>query len=263
VKLARFALAAILLLASSASAEVIFSRRIYRTVGTSYQQIWIWDPISGALTQLTRTARDHLGPLCEDGRIRFYSPIYPPSLWSFDRSTGKEHEIGPIQEVAESTPATPSCQHFAKLGELEACGNDETLTISNAGKQIGRFQIETDTCDGKCETPLRSLAWSDDGKWLLAGEEGLNDGSGQRQDDYYLVHIGTMKLSPVASAQTAFWLHGLDRILYQTPQHLAPLPGGRHQVWVQQLMSFDPETGKTTPITSGLSDNLSPAWCNR
>ena len=74
--------------------------------------------------------------------------------------------------------------------------------VSRSGKQIGRFQIQVDTCPidnhgtiGKCETPIRSLDWTEDGKWLLIGEEGLNDGSGQRQDDYYLVNLTTMKLS--------------------------------------------------------------------
>ncbi len=119
--------------------------------------------------------------------------------------------------------------------------------VSRSGKQIGRFQIQVNICPidnhgtiGKCETPIRSLDWTEDGKWLLIGEEGLNDGSGQRQDDYYLVNLATMKLSTVASAYTAFWLPGRDQIVYVTPQDLAPLPGGqrKHSVWVQQLNVF-------------------------
>ena len=73
---------------------------------------------------------------------------------------------------------------------------EETLVVSRSGKQIGRFQIQVNSCRvddhgaiGKCETPIRSLGWTDDGKWLLIGEEGLNDGSGQRQDDYYLLNL--------------------------------------------------------------------------
>ena len=73
---------------------------------------------------------------------------------------------------------------------------------------------------------------------------------GSRQDDYYLVNLATMKLSTVASADTAFWLPGRDQIVYLTPQDLAPLPGGhrKRNVWVQQLMFFDPVKG--TPITA-------------
>jgi hypothetical protein len=116
---------------------------------------------------------------------------------------------------------------------------------------------------GKCETPIRSLDWTEDGKWLLIGEEGLNDGSGQRQDDYYLVNLATMKLSTVASAYTAFWLPGRDQIVYVTPQDLVPLPGGqrKHNVWVQQLMFFDPVNGMPTAITSGPTNNVDSSWC--
>jgi hypothetical protein len=62
---------------------------------------------------------------------------------------------------------------------LEACGNDEILVLSRSGKQVGRFKIEVNTCPidnhgtiGKCETPIRSLDWTEDGKWLLIGESG-------------------------------------------------------------------------------------------
>ncbi len=72
-----------------------------------------------------------------------------------------------------------------------------------------------------------------------------------------------MKLSTVASAYTAFWLPGRDQIVYVTPQDLAPLPGAqrKHNVWVQQLMFFDPVKGTTTAITSGLTNNVDPSWC--
>jgi hypothetical protein len=158
-----------------------------------------------------------------------------------------------------------------KAGEFEACGNEETLVVSRSGRQIGRFQIQVNICPidnhgtlGKCETPIRSLNWTEDGKWLLIGEEGLNDGSGQRQDDYYLVNLATMKLSKVASAYTAFWLPGHDQIVYVTPEDLAPLPGQqrKHNVWVQQLMFFDPVKAMPTAITSGLTNNVDPSWCD-
>jgi hypothetical protein len=142
---------------------------------------------------------------------------------------------------------------------------------SRSGRQIGRFQIQVNICPidnhgtiGKCQTPIRSLDWTEDGKWLLIGEEGLNDGSGKRQNDYYLVNLATMKLSTVASAYTAFWLPGRDQIVYVTPESLAPLPGQqrRHNVWVQQLMFFDPVKATPTAITSGLTNNVGPTWCD-
>ena len=53
---------------SSASAQVIFSRRVYKEHGASYQQIWTWNPADGALKALTYSPRDHYHPTC-DGRI--------------------------------------------------------------------------------------------------------------------------------------------------------------------------------------------------
>ena len=40
----------------------------------------------------------------------------------------------------------PGCDQFAKLGDLSACGNEETLVVSRSGRQIGRFQIEVEAC---------------------------------------------------------------------------------------------------------------------
>jgi hypothetical protein len=194
-------------------------------------------------------------------------------LWSLNPVSGKESIIGTIPEPKEKPVSrTAGWDHFAKAGELGACGNEETLVVSRSGKQIGRFQIEINTCPigshgtiGKCETPIRSLDWSKDGKWLLIGEEGLNDGTGRRQDDYYLVNTATMKLSTVASAYTAFWLPGRDQILYVTPADLAFLPGGprKRNVWVQQFMFFDPVKGVPTAITSGITNNVDPSRCEK
>jgi hypothetical protein len=85
------------------------------------------------------------------------------------------------------------------------------------------------------------------------------------RDDYYLVNLASMKLSTIASAYTAFWLPGRDQIIYVTPQDLAPLPGKqrKHNVWVQQLIFFDPAKGTPTAITSGLTSNVDPSWCER
>ena len=264
-----------LLFISSASAEVIFSRRVYKEHGASYQQIWTWNPADGVLKALTDSPRDHDHPTCDGRIIKFKSPSPDVTddvkLWSLNPATGEEKPIGPAPEPkGRPDSRTRSCDQFAKVGDLEACGKDETLVVSRAGKQVGRYQIQVNICPidnhgtiGKCETPIHSLDWTEDGKWLLIGEEGLNDASGQRQDDYYLVNLATMKLSTVASAYTAFWLPRRDQIVYVTPQDLAPLPGNqrKHSVWVQQLMFFDPAKGTATAITSGLTNNVDPSWC--
>ena len=261
---------------SSAFGEVIFSRRVYQEHGTSYQQIYSWNPADRVLKKLTNSLRDHYHPTCEGKMLKFASPspdvAADVQLWSFNPATGLEKMVGSAPEP-QGRPDSPlsGCAQFAKVGELEACGNEETLVVSRSGKRVGQFQIQVDRCPvdnrgtmGKCETPIRSLDWTTDGKWLLIGEEGLNDGSGQRQDDYYLMNADTMKLSPVASAYYAFWLPGRDQIVYVTPQGLAPLPGQqrKHNVWVQQLMFFDPLNAVPIAITSGLTNNVDPSWCD-
>lgn len=264
-----------LLFVSSAFGEVIFSRRVYKEHGASYQQVFIWNPADGVLKELTHSPRDHYRPTCDGGIVKFTSPSPDVTddvkLWSLSPATGEEKVIGRASEP-QGRPDSPSrnCDQFAKVGELEACGNEETLLVSRSGTQIGSFQIQVNNCPidnhgtiGKCETPIRSLDWTEDGKYLLIGEEGLNDGSGERQDDYYLVNLATMKLSTVASAYTAFWLPRRDQIVYVTPEGLAPLPGQKrkHYVWVQQLMFFDPAKAMPTAITSGLANNVDPSWC--
>jgi hypothetical protein len=264
-----------LVFVSSAFGEVIFSRRVYKEHGESYQQIFLWSPADGVMKELTHSPRDHYHPACDGRIVKFTSPSRDVTddvkLWSLNSATGEERVIGraPAPKGRPDSQSR-SCQQFAKVGELEACGSDETLVGSRSGGQIGRFQIQVNICPidshgtiGKCETPIRSLDWTADGKWLLIGEEGLNDGSGQRQDDYYLVNLTTMKLSTVASAYTAFWLPGRDQIVYVTPQALAPLPGGHRErnIWVQQLMFFDPVKATPTAITSGLTNNVDPSWC--
>jgi hypothetical protein len=72
--------------------QVVFSRRVYRQQGRSYQQIWSWNPSTGELKALTHSLRDHYAPVCKDGRILFDVPQpWPkgPKLWSFDPATGQ------------------------------------------------------------------------------------------------------------------------------------------------------------------------------
>jgi hypothetical protein len=272
-------LAAIPLFAQSASpsGQVIFSRRIYKQRGPSYQQIWTWNPATSALRALTHSPRHHFAPACAEGKITFVSSGEEwdenSKLWSFDPATGEERLIGPAPDPPNHEPAPhKGCNTYAQAGRLEACGSDEDLSVTRAGRQIGRFTIQTNICPiddhgtlGKCDTPILSLEWSPDAKWLLVGELGLETGSSAPQFDYYLVDSATMKLSKVASASQwdIFWLPGRDRLLYITPQDLAPLPGTRRprSVWVQHLDVFDPRTGKSTPLTSGVTDNFDASLC--
>lgn len=266
-------------LASALSGQVVFSRRVYKERGPSYQQIWTWNPSNGALKALTHSPRNHFLPACTGGKITFVSSQEKwddnSKLWSFDPASGEERVIGP-PPAPPSHEITPKngCYVFAKAGILEACGKNEDLFLSRAGKAIGHFNIQTNECPiddrgtiGKCDTPILSLEWSPDSKWLLVGELGLETGSSSPQFDYYVVDPTTMKLNKVASASQydILWLPGREELLYTTPTDTAPLPGARRErnVWVQQLMLFDFTTGKSTAITSGVTNNFDASFCSR
>ena len=60
ITLSRATVVLALLFVSSAFGEVIFSRRVYKEHGASYQQIWTWNPADGVLKALTHSSS---GPL--------------------------------------------------------------------------------------------------------------------------------------------------------------------------------------------------------
>jgi hypothetical protein len=254
---------------SPLSGQVVFSRRVYKEQGASYQQIWAWFPSSGVLKALTRSPRNHFLPACTGGKITFVSSEenrVNSKLWSFDPASGEERVIGPAPMPPDHEPKPRNgCDVFAKAGNLEACGKDEDLSVSGGNKAIGHFKTDECSIDdhgtlGKCETPIQSLEWSPDAKWLLAGA--LED---LHEWDYYVVNPATMKLTRVATAfpNSGIWLPGRDELLYTTPENVAPLPGTRRerQVWVQQLMRFEPTTEKSTAITSGVTNNFDVSVC--
>jgi WD40 repeat protein len=260
-----------LLLSSSLFGQVVLSRRVYTVRGQSYQQIWTWDPSSGAMRALTNSPRDHYLPVCKGGgRITFVSPgKYDTNtkLWSFNRATGEERVIGPGPAIPASNPGVKGCDTFAKAGALEACGKEQELFISRNGKRVGQFHIELNDCPapsgGKhepCGTPIQFLEWSPDLKWLVVGEV-----SSLGQSDYSFVDTASFKLHKGPSAADVLWLPGRDELLYATPQDLAPLPGTRRPrtVWAQQLMLFHPQSGKATALTSGTTFVTDLSLCDR
>lgn len=263
---------------ASLSGQVVFSRRVYQSRGTSYQQIWTWNPASGVLQALTGSSRNHYLPACAGAKLTFVSPekyAGNAAEWSFDPSTGDEHQVGPAAGPPLRPEASPhnGCDRTAKAGAVEACAAREELTLSRAGKPIARFHLQVNECSdarggthGPCATPILSLEWSADGKWLLVGELGRDTNSTAPQFDYYVVDAAGLHLQKVASAEqySAQWLPGRDRLLYVTPRDLAQLPGAsKRTVWVQHLGVFDPVTGTSKGITSGLTNNLDPVVCRQ
>jgi hypothetical protein len=77
--------------------QVVFSHRVYRAQGRSYQQLWMWSADAGTLRQISHGERDHLFPNCEaDGRHVIFEDWAPSdkglsaTRWRLDRVTGVE-----------------------------------------------------------------------------------------------------------------------------------------------------------------------------
>jgi hypothetical protein len=253
----------ILLLLSPLSGQVVFSRRVYNESGPSYQQIWNWNPSDNSLKGLTGSSRNHFRPSCSGQRLLFVSPEESQAnakLWSFDRDTGDEKVVGPVPPEADRKPAgIKGCDVSAESGPVQACAKHSELSISRRGKQTGSLRVSNDYC------PIEFLAWSHSGKWLLVGTLGTNTNSTSPQSDLFVLDPVAMKLTKAASGNAATWLPLQDAFFYTSPRDMASLGGARRPrgVWVEHLMVFNPASGKTTAITSGITNNLEPAVCRK
>jgi len=131
-----------LYLAPALSGQVVFSRRVYKEQGASYQQIWSWNPANGALKALTHSPRNHYLPTCTGAKITFVSPekwADNSKLWSFDPLNGEERVVSNEPEPPSRPQASPknACDWSAKAGVLEACGTEEDLSLSRNRQPIG------------------------------------------------------------------------------------------------------------------------------
>jgi hypothetical protein len=253
----------ILLLLPPLSGQVVFSRRVYKESGPSYQQIWNWNPSDNSLKQLTGSARNHFLPTCSGQRILFVSPEDWQSnakLWGFDRNTREEKMVGPVPPEADRNPAAAKgCDISAVAGPVQACAKHSELSISRSGKQAANLRVSNDYC------PIQFLAWSPSGKWLLVGTLGADTNSTSPQSDLFVLDPAAMKLTKAASGNAATWLPDRDEFFYTSPRDMASLAGARRPrgVWVEHLMLFNPASGKTSAITSGVTNNLQPSVCRK
>ena len=257
------------LLPALLSAQVVFSRRVYKQRARTYQQIWIWNPSDRSLKALTDSPRNHFQPVCSiDGSsVRFLSgtDLYSYNgVWNFDRKTGEERLTSgaaqlPVPRVDQ--PPISACSQTAAWAAGKArlacpSGQDVLIYDAVAKKEIGRAHFTQRT------TPPSAIAWSPNGRWLLVGTQGENDNSTSRQSDYFLLDLGRMAWVPVGSGNEAMWLPGRNEIIYSTPRDLISLtPSSKHQVWSSHLVVFDPATRSGTTVTSGVTNNIQPEPC--
>jgi len=74
-----------------------------------------------------------------------------------------------------------------------------------------------------------------------------------------------MRLIKAGSGNDETWLPARDDFFYTSPRDMAPLGGVSHArgVWVEHLMVFNPASGKTTALTSGVTNNVQPRVCGK
>ena len=258
-----------LILLPPLTGQVVFSSRVYKEQGRTYQQVWNWNPADNSLRQLTDSPREHYLPSCSGSSINFVSPEpwqEEAKEWTFDRNTRLERLIGPVPLDDIREPALGAgCDVVARSGPLEACGKAGELAVSRGGKQIGRLRVSPGPSATGGDFPIESLAWSPSGKWLLVGTRGIDTNSSSPQSDLWVVEAPSMKLTKAGSGNAEAWLPARDVFFYTSPRELASLGGSRRPrgVRVEHLMTFDPASGKTTAVTSGITHNLQPSICGK
>lgn len=111
----------------------------------------------------------------------------------------------------------------------------------------------------RSNAPAQDIVWSPDGKSLLVGLYGENGGSGDPQNDYFLLDPATRTWTPELTARQLLWLRA-GTVLYLRPYVTTPLaPGSLHSVWTSRLAVYDPASHTDKALTSGLmlNDDLS------
>jgi Tol biopolymer transport system component len=226
---------------ATANGEVLVS------VGTELRNVaqnpWVIDNVEGAALSPDgrRLALVIAGSYDKDEQSR------NARLFVADSATGRSRvEVGKYDEPRWSPDATRIAAFF-----------DGGLAIIDATtrQEIERIALP------KRDAPSEDIVWSPDGKSLLAGLYGENGGSGDPQNDYFLLNPATRTWTPEMTARRLLWLRA-GTILYLRPYATTPLaPGSAHSVWTSQLAVYDPDSHKDTVLTSGLALNNYLAAC--
>lgn len=151
------------LLPALLSAQVVFSRRIYRERARTYQQLWMWNPTDGGLKPLTNSPRNHFQPACSiDGSdVRFLSgtDLYNYNgVWTFDRKTSEERKIsGPAQRAVRRLDELAK---IAESGSLRYCKSADQLWTCPPGQTFADtlglyYRAKSQTVDPRTREAVR------------------------------------------------------------------------------------------------------------
>ncbi|HEX4347370.1 MAG TPA: hypothetical protein VHZ73_07340 [Vicinamibacterales bacterium] len=268
--------------------QVAFSRREYAATGTTYQQVWMLDVATGKIRQLTKSNRDHNLPECTaDGKEVVFDAgdvlLNRHSAWSLNIGTGVEAQTTTSQkslfhrrDAIQIGGAQCEEPVASADGKRVACVLNRDLEVLDAGTRAELQRLTFTGTDstgapyavppggaGPGRVPATDIRWARDGRQVLVGVYGENSGSTAHASDYFIADLAAKTWRKAMSGNDAIWLPDGKSILYTTMRDLTPLPApaSAHSVWTQHLMSFDVASGKSTALTSGVTNDVSPALC--
>jgi Tol biopolymer transport system component len=259
---------------SAGAEDVVVSRRVYATTGRSFQQLWVWSPVTGALEQLTYSSRDHNGPSCSaDGReIEFSSGDL---RLRFDRRTGLEAVFDAASATSRSVPqvdanvAVPGCDDGTASrshdgGRVACAAHSEEIAVVEVrtGRELAHVPFDRQSAAGERYPPwsLQST-WSPDDARLLIATFGYGSTSTSAFLDYFVLDLATWRWTRAFSGNDAAWLDDGRRIVFTTPRELTRLPGTAKRVWTTRLAVFDRATSSVTTLTSDLTNHTALTLC--
>jgi dipeptidyl aminopeptidase/acylaminoacyl peptidase len=221
------------LAAQNAAPRIVYRSRAYQRVGASQEQWWEMDLTTRQKLRVSDADAAQKRATCAGAG----QPIS-----RFGKASGVLSASG--REVAEISGHEPF--------------DRSPLRIKNVtdGKEIATIQVPTDHEHWNFST---SLAWSPDGKLILAGAQAGSSTSSF--EDYWLLDWARQKWQYAGGGNDAQWSPDGSQIVWTTARDLATL--GKIHVWVSHLVVLDVASLTQQPLTSGISNESEFFWCSR